>query len=183
MAKWIKIVLCGAVAAAVSVSWVGASAQDHRDKIDAGEATAMDLLLELRPEAKSELDEAYGHAVMEISVEWGDANYVDKQGDGVGVAVEKSTKGRTYMECSAAPDQKITQSYIVFLFEDEAAFKSFTSGWKPGNSQKKAEANAGLKADSGFVNGIKVYQMDNGQLLAVAPIWDTVYNPSKHLNK
>jgi len=120
---------------------------------------------------------------MEISVAWGSANFADKQGDGVGVAVEKSTQDRTYMECTANPDHEITESYLVFLFEDEATFKSFAAGWKAGKTKKKAEALAGLGVDSGFVGGIKVYQMNRGQLLQEAMIWDTLYRPSKHPNE
>ena len=86
------------------------------------------------------------------------------------------------MECTAQPDHQITESYIVFLFEDEAAFKGFVAGWKAGKTKKKAEALAGLGVGSGFVGGIKVYEMNQGQLLEEARIWDTLYRPSKHLN-
>jgi hypothetical protein len=183
MTRRFRYLGCVAVAAALGVCLAAASVEDDRKKIDASEKKAIEALVSAHPDAKAEFDDAYGYAVMDVSVQWGTATYMDRQGGGLGVAVDNKTHSRTYMECTANPDREVSQAYIVFLFDDEAAFKSFIDGWKAGASKKKAETRAGLQASSGFVGGIKVYELDQGQLLNEAEIWNTWYHPNKHLNQ
>lgn len=163
----------------VGTSLVNADATEHRAKIDAIEQETLEVLYQAHPAAKDEMGGAYGYAVFDISQEWGNVTAGDKQGGGAGVAVHGSD--RTYMKSAAAPDTELRQYQVVLLFKTREAFDDFTDGFSFGSSKKVAK-EAGIDVDSGFVGGIKAYELHLGQMTEQARIANTRYHPSDKLN-
>jgi uncharacterized membrane protein YdfJ with MMPL/SSD domain len=105
---------------------------------------------------------------------------VSEHGGGHGVAVHGSE--RTYMQAAASQDIQAASYQVVFLFENQAAFDKFTQGLEFHDAAKTAQA-AGVGVDSGFVAGIKAYQLSNGKVTATAQVSNTWYKPDKKLNE
>ena len=72
---------------------------------------------------------------------------------------------------------------VVFLFQDEKTFRNFVDkGWQADASAQASAGTAGVGAQTGFVNGIAIYQVNETGLMARADIAGTKYWKNKKLN-
>jgi lipid-binding SYLF domain-containing protein len=72
---------------------------------------------------------------------------------------------------------------VVFLFQDEKTFRNFVDkGWQADATAQAAAGTAGVGGQTGFVNGIAIYQLTDKGLMASADIAGTKYWKNKKLN-
>lgn len=162
--------------------WKSMKKEAKQQQIDATAGAALDKLLKENPKAKELYDKAYGWAAFD-NLKLG---FFFSGGGGKGVAVEKKTKKHTYMAMGSAGFGLAfggKKYEVVFLFQDSATYNSFVNnGWQ---AQAAAAATAGKEsagAQTGFVNGMAVYQISGAGLMATADIAGTKYFKDKDLN-
>jgi lipid-binding SYLF domain-containing protein len=156
-----------------------ASRAEKRAKIDAKASEALERLFEKSPKAKALYDKAHGYAVFG---NW-KFSFVVTGGGGRGVAVQKVSGARTYMNMGTGGlnlglgGQKYQ---VVFLFEDSQTFDTFvTKGWEAEASANAVAGDKGANAGTSFRNGMAVYQLTDGGLMLQADISGTKYWKSK----
>ncbi len=108
-------------------------------------------------------------------------------GGGNGVAVDKGSGERFYMKMGTGGIGLGIggQSYdLIFLFQDEGSFYNFVeNGWQADAGARAAAGKKGANAQTTFTNGIAVYQITKGGLMANADISGTKYWKNKNLSK
>ncbi|MBP2680673.1 MAG: hypothetical protein H6Q78_536 [Candidatus Krumholzibacteriota bacterium] len=185
---WLAVCLALAlVPAAASIA--AASEKDEmkaRHKMEDVDLTAkntLDQLLKESETAKELFDKAYGYAVFDnLKLAFGISG-----GGGSGVAVERATGKRTYMNMGTGGigfgigGQKYQ---VVFLFEAQKPFEDFVeNGWKADAAANAAAGSEGVSLQTGFVNGLAVYQITDKGLMLNADISGSKYWKDKNLNK
>ncbi|HQR44488.1 MAG TPA: YSC84-related protein [Thermoanaerobaculia bacterium] len=186
----------GSVALALAVSGAPLSAQEakseqdwkHMEKsakqqqVDATAGASLDQLLKENPKAKELFEKAYGWAAFD-NLKLG---FVFSGSGGKGVAVNKKTNKRTYMSMGSAGIGLTfggKKYQVVFLFADSQTFNSFVKkGWQATAAASAEAGKAGGGAQTGFVNGMAIYQIDAKGLMASADISGTKYKVDKDLN-
>ncbi len=162
--------------------WEAQKIEAKRGQIDATAGAALDGLLKANPTAKELYDKAYGWAAFD-NLKIG---FFFSGGGGKGVAVDKKTDKRTYMDMGSvgfglAFGGKKYQ--VVFLFQDKKSFQNFVNkGWQ---AQGAANATAGTSqvgGQTGFVNGMAIYQIGSAGLMANVDLSGTKYFKDKSLN-
>jgi lipid-binding SYLF domain-containing protein len=72
---------------------------------------------------------------------------------------------------------------VVFLFQDSKTFKSFVNnGWQATGAASAEAGKKGGGAQTAFVSGMAIYQLDAKGLMASADISGTKYFIDKDLN-
>ena len=158
--------------------WSTMKAEAKRSQIDAVAGAALDKLLKENPKAKEQYDKAYGWAAFDnLKIAVGITG-----GGGKGVAVAKKSGKRTYMSMAqggvglSLGEQKYQ---VVFLFVDSHSFNRFVkNGWEA-TAAASAAAGKGSGSQTGFGNGMAVYQIDAKGLIASADISGTKYKVDK----
>ena len=163
-------------------SWESLNKDAKRAKIDATAKEALDEVLAKSKSAGELKAKAYGWAVfdnLKIAFGW-------SGGGGNGVAVNKGSGARTYMKMGTVGvgfGLGAQKSQVVFLFQDEKTFRNFVDkGWQADASAQAAAGTAGVGGQTGFVNGIAIYQITDKGLIASADISGTKYWQNKKLN-
>ena len=180
-------VLCLALSAGqlafAEEDWKDLKADAKKAKIDDTAKQALDEVFAKSKNAKGLYDKSYGWAVfdnLKIALGW-------SGGGGNGVAVNKSSGARTYMKMGTVGVGLGlgAQSYqVVFLFQDEETFQNFVEkGWQADATAQAAAGTAGVGGQTGFVNGVAIYQLTDKGLMASADIAGTKYWKNKKLNK
>ena len=154
-----------------------------KEVIDATAAETLQELLERSPKAESLYQKAYGYAVFDnLKLALGISG-----GGGNGVAVRKDTGERIYMKMGTIGigfglgGQKYR---VVFLFADKATFDNFVNkGWEADATAQAVAGTEGANAKTGFRNGMAVYQLTEGGLMAHADIAGTKYWKNDKLNR
>lgn len=183
----LTLVLMGCLAAPV---WASSDAKQNdqqaidqkREEIDEMARETMRELLEESPQAKELYGKAFGYAIFQASkVAVGVTG-----GGGKGVAVNQKTDARTYMKMGTIGVGVGLggQLYrVVFLFQDEATFRQFVDkGWEAEAQANAAAGRAGANAGTSFTNGLAVFQLTDGGLLASADIAGSKYWKNEKLN-
>ena len=153
-----------------------------QEQINATAGAALDQLLKGNPKAKELYEKAFGWAAFD-NLKLG---FFFSGGGGKGVAVEKKTNKRTYMEMGAAGFGLAfggKKYQVVFLFQDSQTFNNFIEkGWQAqGNINATAgQSNAG--GQTAFVNGMAIYQISGTGLMANVDVSGTKYFKDKDLN-
>ncbi|HWZ86131.1 MAG TPA: YSC84-related protein [Thermoanaerobaculia bacterium] len=162
--------------------WNAQKVEAKRSQIDATAGGALDKLLKENPAAKELYEKAYGWAAFD-NLKLG---FFFSGGGGKGVAVETKTKKRTYMEMGSVGFGLAfggKKYEVVFLFQDSATFNAFVEkGWQ---AQGSANATAGKEnagGQTGFVNGMAIYQISGTGLMANVDLSGTKYFKDKSLN-
>lgn len=156
-----------------------------RSKIDAERDEVLKKLYAIYPEAKKQMDEAYGSAVFSGT----NVFVIFGGGSGAkGVAVDKAGK-KTYMsmsEASAGVGIGAKGFYIVCLFNNDLDYRNFTEkGWS-----FNARADAAAKGDGGGeagnaanTSGVwKYYEITKDGVLLQAAVGVRKFWPEKYLN-
>lgn len=189
MKLWSKSVAV-AVAWAIAVGFLAGHAeagekkkQKKRDNSDRIARETLDELFAEEPRSKELFDKAYGYAVFSnVKVSLGVT-----AGGGNGVAVNKQTGERTYMNMGTAGlnlGLGGQRYYVVFLFETEQRFKEFVeNGWEADASANAAAGKHGANAEATFRNGMAFYQLTGAGLMLQADISGTKYWKDKDLNE
>ena len=167
---------------AAEESWESLDKQAKRGKIDAEAKGALDEVLGKSENAKQLFGKAYGWAAfdnLKIAIGW-------SGGGGNGVAVNKGSGARTYMKMGTVGigiGIGAQKYQVVFFFQDEKTFRSFVDkGWQADATAQAAAGTAGAGGQTGFVNGIAIYQITDAGLMASADIGGTKYWKNKKLN-
>ena len=162
--------------------WNSQKVEAKRAQIDATAGAALDQLLKGNPSAKELYGKAYGWAAFD-NLKLG---FFFSGGGGKGVAVRKQTDKRTYMDMGSAGFGLAfggKKYEVVFLFQDTKSFDNFVNnGWE---AQGSANATAGKQqvgGQTGFVNGMAIYQIGSTGLMANVDVSGSKYFKDKDLN-
>jgi lipid-binding SYLF domain-containing protein len=163
-------------------NWESLNKDAKRGKIDAEAKGALDEALAKSENAGALFAKAYGWAAfdnLKIAIGW-------SGGGGNGVAVNKTNGARTYMKMGTVGvgiGLGAQKYQVVFLFQDEKTFRKFVDkGWQADATAQAAAGTAGAGGQTGFVNGIAIYQITDAGLMASADIGGTKYWKHKKLN-
>ncbi|HSN53836.1 MAG: YSC84-related protein [Candidatus Sulfomarinibacteraceae bacterium] len=167
--------------AAQDKSWEDLNKDAKRAKIDETAKAALDEIFKERESAKELFDNSYGWAGFDnLKIAWGFSG-----GGGNGVAVNKKTGARTYMKMGTVGvglGLGAQKYQVVFLFQDEQTFRNFVDkGWQADATAQATAGTAGVGGQTGFVNGIAIYQITDKGLMASADIAGTKYWKNKKL--
>jgi len=163
-------------------SWEDLDKASKQAKINEEADMTLKAVLGENEKAATLYENAYGWAAFDnLKIAFGFSG-----GGGNGVAVNKNNGQRTYMKMGTAGvgigiGGKKYQ--LLFLFEDEKTFRSFVDkGWQA-DAQAGAQAGgSGAAAQTGFVNGMAVYQISDKGLMASADVSGTKYWKNDKLN-
>ena len=162
--------------------WKNMKKEAKQNEVWAVSNGARAQLLKDNPKAKELFDKAYGWAAFD-NLKLG---FFFSGGGGKGVAVNKKTGHRTYMGMGSAGFGLSfggKKYQVVFLFQDSKTFKNFVeNGWEATADAAAAFGKAGAGAQTNFVNGLAIYQIDTKGLMASVDIAGTKYFKDKDLN-
>jgi len=184
MVLGLVLVVSGSTALAQSgdSDWKELERESKRVKISAMGDQALEDLFNTSIKAETLYEKAYGWAAFQ-NVK---AAIIVSGGGGKGVAVNKETGERTYMKMGTLGIGLGLggQSYnVIFFFQDEGSFYNFVeNGWQADAGATAAAGTGGANAQTTFTNGIAVYQLTKGGLMANADIAGTKYWKNKELN-
>ena len=169
--------------AAQDKSWEDLDKKAKQAKIDETAQESLDEVLKESKGAKELYNNSYGWAAFDnLKIAWGFSG-----GGGNGVAVNKKTGARTYMKVGTVGvglGLGAQKYQVVFLFQDEKTFKNFVDkGWQADATAQATAGTAGVGGQTGFVNGIAIYQITDKGLMASADVAGTKYWKNKKLNK
>jgi len=164
-------------------SWEDLDKQAKRAKVDETAKESLDEVFKGSENAKQLYNNSYGWAAFDnLKIAWGFSG-----GGGNGVAVNKKTGARTYMKMGTVGvglGLGAQKYQVVFLFQDEQTFDNFVEkGWQADATAQATAGTAGVGGQTGFVNGIAIYQLTDKGLMASADIAGTKYWKNKKLNK
>jgi lipid-binding SYLF domain-containing protein len=177
-----SLVFAAGELAAEDKSWKELDQEAKRAKINETADGSLKAVFGESEKAKDLYDNSYGWAAFDnLKIAIGISG-----GGGNGVAVNKKSGERTYMKMGTAGigiGLGGKKYQVVFLFQDESTFRNFVDkGWKAGAEAGAGAGKAGVAAETGFVNGIAVYQLTDKGLIAAADISGTKYWKNDNLN-
>jgi len=195
MLKFPRIAFLGSAALAAVLASGSLAAQDKteaewnaqkvdakRSQIDATAGAALDKLLKENPAAKELYGKAYGWAAFD-NLKLG---FFFSGGGGKGVAVETKSNKRTYMDMGSVGFGLAfggKKYEVVFLFQDSATYNAFVDkGWEAQGSANATAGKANAGGQTGFVNGMAIYQISGTGLMANVDLAGTKYFKDKELN-
>ena len=162
--------------------WKNMKKEAKQNEVWAVSNGARAQLLKDNPKAKELFDKAYGWAAFD-NLKLG---FFFSGGGGKGVAVNKKTGHKTYMEMGTAGFGLSfggKKYQVVFLFQDSKTFNSFVNeGWQATAEASATAGKEGSGSQTNFVNGVAVYQLDTKGLMASADISGTKYSKDDDLN-
>jgi lipid-binding SYLF domain-containing protein len=169
--------------AAQDTNWEDLNKKAKRAKIDETAKESLDEVFKGSEAAKELYNNSYGWAAFDnLKIAWGFSG-----GGGNGVAVNKKSGARTYMKMGTVGvglGLGAQKYQVVFLFQDEQTFSNFVDkGWQADATAQATAGTAGVGGQTGFVNGIAIYQLTDKGLMASADIAGTKYWKNKKLNK
>jgi lipid-binding SYLF domain-containing protein len=159
-----------------------ADVAEKRARIDAKAKGLLDKVLAQSPDATKLHGQAFGWAAFDdTKVAIGVSG-----GGGSGVAVEKAKGTHTYMKMGTVGVGLGlgAQNYeVLFLFENEKAFRSFVdNGWQGGADASAAAGDKGANAAASFHDGIAIFTVTDKGLIANADVSGTKYWKNDKLN-
>ncbi|HEX5419072.1 MAG TPA: lipid-binding SYLF domain-containing protein [Gammaproteobacteria bacterium] len=159
-----------------------ASRTATRSRVDANAEQALKQLFAENAGAKTLFGKAAGYAVFSGTK----AGFIVSGAGGLGVAVNKKTRQRTYMKMGSAG---VGLSFgarrydLIILFENQEHLANFVKGgW---DSSATAEATAGTESKgvgSTFFDGIAIFRLTNRGLMANADVSGTRFWVADDLN-
>ncbi len=162
--------------------WKAMKKEAKQDQIYSIAYDAVQQLLKENPKAKELFDKSYGWAAFD-NLKLG---FVISGSGGKGVAVNRKLGKKVYMGVGSAG---IGLSFggkkyqVIFLFQDSKTFSNFVNkGWEATADATAAAGKAGGGAQTNFVNGLAIYQIDTKGLMASVDISGTKYFRDKDLN-
>ena len=194
MTKSLRVLAAGLLVLSMPVALAGddkeaakeekkaAKYQEKRERIDRAAQEALDRLFTESEKAK----ELYGKAVAYAVFDNTKVTFLISGGGGSGVAVDRKSGARTYMNMGTgglALGIGAQVYRLVFLFQDSKTFDDFVNkGWSAESSANAVAGKAGANVEASFVNGLAVFQLTQAGLLLQADISGTRYWQSDALN-
>ena len=180
IAAFCLVVWAGQLAA--EESWENLNREAKQAKINETANQSLKEVFEGSKNAKELHNRSYGWAGFDnLKIAWGFSG-----GGGNGVAVNLKSGARTYMKMGTAGiglGLGVQKYQVIFLFQDEKTFRNFVDkGWQADASAQAAAGTAGVGGQTGFVNGIAIYQLTDKGLMASADLTGTKYWKNKKLN-
>lgn len=182
----LSIVACLALSPMVlgaEESWESLDTQAKRGKINETAKATLDEVLAKSENAGGLHAKAYGWAAfdnLKIAFGW-------SGGGGNGVAINKASGARTYMKMGTVGigfGLGAQKYQVIFFFQDEKTFRNFVDkGWQADATAQATAGTTGVGGQTGFVNGIAIYQLNDKGLMASADIAGTKYWKNKKLNQ
>jgi lipid-binding SYLF domain-containing protein len=195
--KLTKLALAGAAALALvfgtlplpaqeapksEADWKAMKKEAKQEQVYSTAYGALEQLLKGNPKAKELFEKSYGWAAFD-NLKLG---FFFSGSGGKGVAVVRKTGKRTYMGMGSAGfglsfgGKKYD---VVFLFQDSITYNNFVNkGWEATADASAAAGKQGAGAQTNFVNGMAIYQLDTKGLMASADISGTKYFKDDDLN-
>jgi lipid-binding SYLF domain-containing protein len=156
--------------------------QEKRAAIDQMAKRTLDKLFSESEAATQAYEGAVGYAVFDSLK----AAVGVSGGGGAGVAVDKSTGERIYMNMGTAgigATIGVKSFQVIFIFESEKAFSDFKEyGWQAETSATAAAGTKGKAVSASFLQGVSVFQITNKGLMAQADVSGAKFWKSKKLN-
>lgn len=143
----------------------GDTPEEARQAVDLMADSTMFKLFNEKPEAKALYDQAYGYAVFDSRK----LSLLFHTNSGSGVAVNKETEKRTYMNMfgmglALGAGGKFYQQ--VVLFENQKDFDTFVNeGWEASSEATALAGDEGEELSTHFNSGVAVYQLNSKGLL------------------
>ncbi|EDP59590.1 hypothetical protein [Vibrio sp. AND4] len=159
----------------------GDTPEEARQAIDLMADSTLLKLFNEKPEAKALYDKAYGYSVFDSRK----LSLLFHTNSGSGVAINKSTSQRTYMNMFGAGvalgvGGKFYQQ--VVFFEQEADFNTFVEeGWEASSEASLVAGEDGEEMTAQFNSGVAVYQLNTTGLLVDANLSGSKYWVNKEL--
>ncbi|MDX2437337.1 MAG: YSC84-related protein [Acidobacteriota bacterium] len=176
------VLLLSSTIAFAEEDWKSLKHESKRMKIDETAQNSTSKLFAENPKAKELFDKCYGWAVFDnLKLAFGFSG-----GGGQGVAVQKETGDKTYMQMGTAGvglGLGANKYQIVFLFQDSQTFDSFVNkGWQADAGATASAGEHAAEAKTDFTNGLAIYQMTEKGLMANVDIAGTKYWKNDKLN-
>lgn len=153
-----------------------------RAKIDEMSASTLNHLLSQNADAKTLYGQSFGYAVFDTRK----FSFMITTGYGAGVAVEKSSRERTYMKmATGGANVGLGGEFfrLVILFEDAAGFRRFVDqGLEASTSASVVAGEGSLGAGVRFNDGKAVFKLTDKGLKLSADISGTKYWKDSDLN-
>ncbi|WP_158752147.1 hypothetical protein [Acidobacterium sp. S8] len=155
--------------------------EDKRVNIQKMSRDTLQRLYKAEPSAKTAVEKSYGYAV-----------FSNTPGNGVGMAVNNKTKGKTFMrmfEIHEGHGAGVKKFRYVFVFDNETVFNdSVNSGWESGGqvseaAKTSAEKGGPMHGAAAVSNGIWMYQLNGRGVVLNIAAKSTKYSPDDNLNK
>ncbi len=153
----------------------GDTPEEARQAIDLMADSTLLKLFNETPEAKILYDKAYGYAVFDSRK----LSLLFHTNSGSGVAVNKETENRTYMNMfgmglALGVGGKFYQQ--VVLFENQKDFDTFvTEGWEASSEASAVAGDQAEELNAHFSSGVAVYQLNSKGLLIDANVSGSKY--------
>ncbi|MCE3219695.1 hypothetical protein G5C64_12725 [Vibrio diabolicus] len=153
----------------------GDTPEEARQAVDLMADSALLKLFNEKPEAKAIYDNAYGYAVFDSRK----LSLLFHTNSGSGVAVNKETEKRTYMNMfglgvALGAGGKFYQQ--VILFESKEDFDTFVNeGWEATNEASAVAGEDSEQLSKQFNSGVAVYQLNAKGLLIDANVSGSKY--------
>ena len=158
------------------------SIEEHRLRIDTNSEQALSDLFAVSTEAQALYSNATGYAIFDSR----EFAFLIKTGFGTGVAVNKSTRERTYMKMASAGlnlGGGIKYLHVIFIFPTEQTFNDFiTKGWNAEGDASVVGGDDSAQLGLTLANGTKVYQVIDTGIMLKMSISGTKYWKDSALN-
>jgi lipid-binding SYLF domain-containing protein len=154
----------------------------ERADIDGHAKEALDEFFKTVEGGQALFDQAAGYATFRVTK----AGFGVSGSGGQGVAVDKSSGSRVYMNTGGAGAGLTfgaNRYDIVILFETKDRFEKFkTGGWDSAATASAAAGTSGAEAGLTFFEGVAYFQIGNKGLMASADVTGTRFWVSEDLN-
>jgi hypothetical protein len=156
--------------------------EDMKANIQKMSRDTLHRLYKAEPTAKAPVEKAYGYVV-----------FSNTSGNGLGMAVNNKTKGKTFMrmfEIHEDPGAGVKKFRYVFVFDNGKVFNdSVKSGWESveqvsAAAKTSAEKGEATQGAAGVSNGVWMYQLTGkGGVVLNITAMSAKYSPDDDLNK
>ncbi len=144
---------------------------------------ALEQLRSENPSAADLVEQAYGHAVFDTTR----GGLIVTGAGGTGVARETESSAMTFMHLGAgglALGGGFESYKLVMAFEDADSYDSFVAGrWVGRVSARAAAGGDGEAVEEPFTDGIRVYRLTDGGVIAQIDASGMRFWPSEQLNR
>ncbi|NOR54733.1 MAG: hypothetical protein GQ531_00845 [Sulfurovum sp.] len=158
------------------------SVSQQRHEIDVSAEKALSRLFELSSEAKILYDKAVGYAVFDSR----EFAFMIKTGFGSGVAVNRTSRTRTYMKMASAGVNVgggVKYVQVIFIFPTEQTLEHFvTNGWNAEGDASAVGGDDSAQLGMTLADGTKVYELVETGIMLKMSISGTKYWTDSDLN-
>jgi len=159
-----------------------ASINQQRHEIDVSAEKALSHLFQLSSEAKTLYKNAAGYAVFDSR----EFAFMIKTGFGSGVAVNKSSRTRTYMKMASGGVNVgggVKYLQVIFIFPTEETLNHFiTDGWNAEGDASAVGGDDSAQLGITLADGTKVYELVETGIMLKMSISGTKYWTDSDLN-